>query len=400
MEIMQRKLNVLVVSGFDLDNPAGGINTMMHTLDDHLSAACRVVLLEAHWESPRPVRQVVNGVVRYRLRLQLPYSAARPVYGFVGWLVRFPWLLRALTRIMRDESIDIVHLHYGAAYQFYFRLARRLTGVPYLLTLHRGDIVTFPQQSVPEQWLMRFAVKGATSVVAVSNWLASQARDALGDLPQLIVIPNGLDFDALDALYDPAFEPPKDVPLPAEFFLMVSNVTHYKAQDLLIRAWAEVRARHPGLQLLIVGEGRELWDECLRLIDQTGCGDTVRMVGPQPRKATINLMHRARALIVPSRSEGLPYVLLEAGAIGIPVICSDIGPFVEVVEDGKSAFVTPVEDYHAIAEAVDRVVTDPDSAARIGGALKEKIRSGYSAGKMAAGYLAAYRAAVAGSRRD
>lgn len=392
---MKTKLHVLMVTAFDLDEFAGGVNTMVRTLNDHLSADCRVSVLEQNWEARNPVRDVVKGIPRYKLRLQLPTDARRPVHAFVSWLIYFLPALGSLRRILRKEEIDLVHLHYASAYQYFFRITARLLGIPYIVTLHRGDVMNYHEQPPLHRWLMSVAVRGASKVVAVSSWLASQAVNRLGELPGRTVILNGLDFADLDALYDPAFQFSAPFEVPAEYFIMVSNVTHYKAQDVAIRAWAKVGESHPDLKLLIVGEERETWENCRRLIDELGCGATVRLLGSQTRRTAINLMHRARALIVPSRSEGLPYVLLEAGAIALPVICSNIGPFMEVVEDRKTAFVAPVEDHDAIAEAVNQVMAKPDVARDVGRALQTRVRESFSAEAMAAGYLRLYRAMTA-----
>jgi glycosyltransferase involved in cell wall biosynthesis len=155
-----------------------------------------------------------------------------------------------------------------------------------------------------------------------------------------------------------------------------------------------VRESHPELQLLIVGEPREFWDECMRLIAEKGCGDSVRLLGAQPRSTVINLMNRAIALILPSRSEGLGYVLLEAGAVGLPVICSDIAPFREVIEHEKTALVTPVEDAAAIAAAVDRIVSNPEWARAMGCALSAHVHTHFSASEMARRYRLTYEAVV------
>ena len=397
---MRDRLNVLIVTAFDLDDPAGGINTMIRALIRNLAVSCRVVVLEVSWDALKPIREEVGDIVRYRMRLQTPYASGQALRALMGWTIRFPANLRALNRVLKDESIDAVHLHYGSPYQYYFPLVRRLLGIPYVLTLHRGDIINFVKQRWPDRWLMKFAIGKADRVLAVSSWLAEEAKRVVGSLPRLQIILNGVDVEELDALYDPTFEASVGFPVPQEFCLMVSNVTHYKAQDVLIRAWAEVRNRHPGLSLLVVGEPRELWDECMRLIAETGCGDSVRLLGAQPRSTAINLMYRAKAVIMPSRSEGLPYVLLEAGAIGAPVVCSDIGPFTEVVENEKTALVTPVEDAGAIGKAVDRIISDPERARAMGRALSARIRSDFSAASMARQYLSTYESVIAERRAD
>jgi glycosyltransferase involved in cell wall biosynthesis len=392
---MTKKLNILVVTGFALDDPAGGVTTMIHTLTQGLAADCRVVTIENNWNASRLVRQESEGGVEYKLRFRCPYDEERPMRGFFGWCLSFVPTLLALRQLLREEQIDIIHAHYGAPYQYYFRLVRRFWGIPYIITLHRGDIMTYRNLRLLDRILFRYAISGAERVISVSRWLANQAVTTLGAIPQIGVIENGLGFEALDTMNDADFGSHVDFDVPQQFFLMVSNVTHYKAQDVAIRAWALVRAEHPHVPLLIVGGKRELWDECVRLIQEFDCGDDVRLLGAQPREVAVNLMRRATAIIIPSRSEGgFAYAVLEAGAVGTPMICSDIDPFTEVVEDGKTALITPVEDHEAIAAAVLRLLRDPALGRRIGKDLSQKIRSNRSASRMAAQYLTIYRGLV------
>lgn len=391
---MNRRLNVLVVSAFDIDYSAGGVNTMIRTLCDRLTASCRVVILQHDWNTRKVERYITNGVVRYKLRLQTPYNTRHPIRSLASWSQHFLPNLRSLTKILKDEAIDIVHLHYGAGYQYFFRLTRHLMGVPYVLTLHRGDVMSYGSQSRSEKYLMQFAIRGAHSVVAVSSWLARIAAQELGDLPRPRVVLNGLDFAELDSLRDTDSEISDVIRTRRDYFVIVNNVTRYKGQDVAIRAWAKVREHHPDLQLLIVGEKREIWDECVRLIDDLGCHDTVHLLGEQPRSTAVTLMRHARGVIIPSRSEGLGYVLLEAGALGVPVICSDIGPFMEIAEKGRTAFVTAVEDHSAIADAVNRIIADPENSHAMGNALRSRVRKDFSADGMAKNYLALYKMAV------
>lgn len=390
-----RRLNVLTVTGFVLDDQASGINTMINTLTKSLAGVCRNVFLENDWNTPRLSRRQRDGDVHYVLRLRSPYIAGKHVRGFLGWCLSFPAMMRDLRRLVRDESIDIIHLHYAAPYQYCFRLARMLWGIPYILTLHRGDVMSFPKWRDIDTALDRFVVTGANSVVAVSQWLADQAISSLGKIPKLDVIHNGLDFEALDALYDRDLESRLEFELPDRFFLIVSNVAQYKGQDVAIRAWSRVITQWPNVPLLIVGDKRELWGECVRLIDELGCGDAVKLLGAQPRATAVSLMRRATAVIMPSRSEGLPYALLEAGALGKPIICSDIGPFTEVLMDGVTALITPVEDHDAIAEASIRLLNDSSVGLALGENLATKIRGEFSSEEMAKKYLAIYLELVA-----
>lgn len=387
---MNRPKTILMVTEFPTDNPAGGIGTMMRTLSRDLEDDGRVIILRADWDSPELGLEPDTSPAIYTLRIRPPYIRGGAIIGLLVWLVAFIPMVRRLARLLRDESVDIVHLHYASSFQYIFRIAKWITGTPYVLTLHRGDVISFPNLKWPDRILTRFAIGGARSVVSVSGWLATQAENAIGPMPNPVVIPNGLDTDGLDTLIADDFAFPEDISPPDTFFLMVSNVAYYKAQDIAIRAWAELQNSHPDIPLLIVGEKRELWDTCVQLIAELGCEDRVQLLGAQPRAVALNLMRRATGLIFPSRSEGLPYVLLEAGALGTPVICSDIGPFVDVVEDEQTALVTPVEDHAAIANAARRLLTEPDLGPRLGAGLSATVRRDYTAKRMAEQYSALY----------
>ena len=393
---MNRRLNILTVTGFVLDDQASGVNTMILTLDRSLTASCRSVMLENDWGAPRLLQRESGGLVHYALRLRSPYVAGKMVRGFFGWFLSFPAMMLDMRRLLREEAIDLIHVHYGQPYQYCFRLVHMIWGIPYILTLHRGDIMSFPGLHAVDKALVRFAFKGAQRVISVSQWLADQAKAALGSLPQLGVIHNGLDVTALDMLDDPELEKNLGFAVPDRFFLMVSNVAQYKAQDVAIRAWALVKEKHPDIPLLIVGDKRELWDECVRLIDELGCGANVRLLGIRQRATAVSLMRRATAIVIPSRSEGLPYVVLEAGALGKAVICSDIGPLTEVVSDGETGLVTPVEHHQAIASASLRLIGDPGLRERLGGNLAQKVRAEFTAQRMAEKYLAVYSESLRG----
>ena len=222
---MSQRLNVLTVTGISLDDQAGGVNTMIRTLSRSLADTCRSVYLEYDWDSPRLSRHEGDIYPRYALRIRAPYVASAPIRNVLAWCITLPVMIRDLRRLLRDEAIDIVHLHYGAVYQYMFRVLRLVSGVPYILTLHRGDIATFPKMSFLDRALMRFTINGADKVVAVSHSLAAEAVAALGVMTNLEVIQNGLDIEELDAIDRPDLDSALGFALPKQFFLMVSNVT-------------------------------------------------------------------------------------------------------------------------------------------------------------------------------
>ena len=120
----------------------------------------------------------------------------------------------------------------------------------------------------------------------------------------------------------------------------------------------------------------------------------VVVVGALRHHQVLKLMNGAEGLICPSRSEGLPMVLLEAGALSRPVVCSRIGPFMVVSRDGESSLMVPPEDPDALANAVIRLARDPMLGNRLGWALQARVRQDFSAEHMVSQYLHIYHRLV------
>ena len=389
-----------MVTAWPLTQEAGGVGTVVRVLSAELSKDSRVAALVCDWDAKHLQCSRVRQLTCYGLRLRLPYDPSSPVLSFLGWLRDLPMTLVYLRRLMRAERVDVVHLHFASAYQFYFRIMRALGGPPYVVTLHRGDTVNFPEWSKLEQALTLWMLRGAKNVNAVSSWLAELAARTFPGIRGVNCIHNGLKLSDFGGLDGPAPDAVPEVELPDKFFLMVSNVTYYKAPDVAIEAWARVQSRQPNLHLVIVGEARELWDTCTKMIEDLGCGDRVHMVGPMPRDTVLGMMKRAVALVFPSRNEGLGLVMLEAGAMGLPVICSRIGPLLEIAQDEVSALMVPPEEPEALADAVERLAGDSALRQRLGQALQERVRRDFSAESMATQYLAVYRDAIAADHPD
>jgi glycosyltransferase involved in cell wall biosynthesis len=391
-------MKILQVHGWWEGAVTGGVVTVMRTLIRLLGRENTVDVLVNDWNAVTARSVVEDGTTIHALRMRQPYQSGAPLRGLLAFLIGLPrtiWQLRAL--VMR-EAVDVIHCHYAAPYQLYFGLLRRLVGTPYVITLHRGDVMGFEQRAWLQKWAIRVALKNADRVVAVSRWLADQAERTFGKGLAVGVAYNGLDFSELMAPDDRSPGHPVLDALPERFFVVVGNLHPYKGQDLAIRAWAELRDGHPDLHLAIVGEG-DLRPEYEKLVRDLGVDDTVHLLGYLPRPVTVEVMRRSRGLIFPSRNEGFGLVLLEAGANAIPTICTRIAPFTELAKDGKETLMVAAEDPSAIAHAVDELEADPDLARRLGRNLRERALSEFSAEAMAQRYLAIYREVVARTTR-
>jgi glycosyltransferase involved in cell wall biosynthesis len=199
------------------------------------------------------------------------------------------------------------------------------------------------------------AMRNARGVVFLSRHAARVIQDVTGRLPRVTVIPHGV---------APAFKGqarvqpwPKDNGRPVRC-LYVSNTAMYKNQWVVVRAMAMLRDRGHSVQLILAGGGagraRSLLDREIARSDPRR--SFVQTPGHVPHDELPALLAGADLFIFASSCENLPITLLEAMAVGLPIVCSDRGPMPEMLQDG-GVFCNP-EDAESIASAVERVMID------------------------------------------
>jgi glycosyltransferase involved in cell wall biosynthesis len=155
--------------------------------------------------------------------------------------------------------------------------------------------------------------------------------------------------------------------------LVIGSVGRYspvKRQALLIDAFARLAPDRPNLKLVIVGEGA-LRSTMERQIIELGLEDRVRLHGNEPDP--LPMFGAFDVIAQSSRSEGLPNVLLEAGAAGCPIVATDAGGTGEIVIDGLTGLLVPTEDIDALVDGLRRVIDDEALRQRIGPAARAYV---------------------------
>jgi glycosyltransferase involved in cell wall biosynthesis len=113
-------------------------------------------------------------------------------------------------------------------------------------------------------------------------------------------------------------------------------------------------------------------------------------MGRQPWERTVRLIRGSDALVLPSRIEGLPTVLLEAMAVGTPVVATEVGGVPEMIESGKEGLLVPADDVQSLASAVVSVVSDKRLGASLAGNARRKVEETYSWDAVLPRYLEIY----------
>ncbi|HUR51586.1 MAG TPA: glycosyltransferase family 4 protein [Mycobacteriales bacterium] len=283
------------------------------------------------------------------------------------------------------RRFDVVHVHgVGPGIVIPLLKARRLRVV---LTVHALD---FERDKWPGpakrvfRGLSRAGVRGADRVVVVAEHLREAVRDLYG--VDAHVVHNGVTTPAVD----PALPAVTELGLaPGSYALFVGRLVPEKRVEVLLTAHAGLQ---PEVPLLVVGSGQGSYageyEQSLRDVSR---GD-VRFLGQQSHDVVCQLVQGAAVLVNPSALEGLPLTVLEARALGTPVVLSDIAPHRELA--GPSTALFPVDDVPALTAALHEVLRD--AAARQASARGEQadVTAAFSWGAVTERTLELYREAA------
>jgi glycosyltransferase involved in cell wall biosynthesis len=264
-----------------------------------------------------------------------------------GWLRFHRWLCR--------NQPDVVHAHLPHA-AWLARWSRLAAHVPVVIdTLHSSSIGKLGRRIgyACSRWL-------PDHVTAVSEAAAtSHVAAGMVSPDRLSVLGNGIDINRWQPDAQARLEAQKELEVGSDFlWLAVGRLEAVKDYPTLLRALA--RAPQPA-HLLVLGAG-PLEAELNKMAARLGLGQRVRFAGFCPNVA--RWMQAADGFVLSSRYEGLPMVLLEAGACGLPAVATDVPGTREVIVDGETGWLAPVGDPEQLGAAMNRLMQLPLSERR------------------------------------
>ncbi|WP_310736982.1 glycosyltransferase family 4 protein [Natranaeroarchaeum sulfidigenes] len=279
----------------------------------------------------------------------------------------------AVRRILGAREFDVIHAHS----HFYFStniaaLKRRLGDIPLAITNH-----SLYTQSAPER-LFYYYLKtigkwtfNSADVVFCYTEEERQATREIGVTTDIKVIKNGIDAEKFHP--DGAISEliASDVPN----VLFVGRLVEGKGPQYAIDAIERVRADHPDARLYLVGDG-PLHEELEADVEERGLESAVEFLGLVEYDNMPKVFRTANVLLLPSRAEGFPRVVMEAMASGTPVVCTDLDQIVDFVSGAGET----VEwgDVVSMGSALGRILSDPQTQDAYGTNGRETIVNEYS----------------------
>jgi teichuronic acid biosynthesis glycosyltransferase TuaC len=297
-------------------------------------------------------------------------------------------MLAAATLRTRGAWSDaaLLHGHYSLQALATRRVARRVRR-PFVLTFHGSDLNNWPDHHRRRLPDLGRAMREAAAVLAVSPALAQRAEEISGVPARHLPIGSNLATLRANALPREEARVLLDLPAEAVIVLFVGTVDPDKGIDEFIDAILTLDEAFVGV---IVGGGSAVG----RGLDRPGAGGRLIYTGRRPNADVARFMSAADLFVLPSYSEGTPTVLVEAGALGLPIVASDVGGIPDMLGDERGA-ILPEISAEAVAEAVLACVDDRPTAQARAGRMRAYVDQHHDADTNAGLLAEVYESAVA-----
>jgi glycosyltransferase involved in cell wall biosynthesis len=387
---LPRPAYVLAVP-WSLNHPGGVTEVVLNLYRQlALSGEMQPLVLVSDWRAFRPVELSIEGRQTVFLRLSSPWSEWGSVLGLMKWTVAAPLYLAGLLRLLRRHRVLAFNFHYPNLGVFPIALLRflRLYHGALILSFHGLDLQSARSGGRTQRALWRFVLRNATAIVACSQAFSLEIAEFAGKAAGRVhAIQNGLDVDDFLGSVDrsTAILAPLDG---REFILSVATWEHKKGLDVLVRAFAAIRGRHPNLSLALVGRSAEAALSLRALAAELRVADQVFFFENVPHRQVGQFLERARIFCLASRAEPFGISILEAGAFRLPVVASRVGGIPEIVSDGETGLLVAPDDVSALARALEKVLAEPQLARTLGEALHLRVATHFSWRRAYQGYRA------------
>ena len=358
----------------------GGAGQATAALAREFAAAGHEPLILTSRFRDQPAEEVVDGVRIVRVPVIRRRQDRCTPPEMLTFLASASWTaLRQIAAWKPDATIAFFGIPSGPV----ALLLKLTTGTPYVVSLRGGDVPGFQPYDLALFHkllgpIIRLLWRHAAATIANSAGLQALGQKFAPELP-IGVIPNGVNAST----FHPAAEE-RATPGPVRL-LFVGRVVFQKGLDVLFRALAALPTDRDW-ELEIIGDGDARPALTLEAA-QLGIAPRITFSGWQDRAVIAERYRTVDLFVFPSRDEGMPNVVLEAMASGLPIVATAIAGSEELVRDGENGHLVPPESAPALTAALARLIAQPETRRAMGRASRERIEREYTWSRVAACYL-------------
>ncbi|MGA3198635.1 MAG: glycosyltransferase family 4 protein [Halobacteriota archaeon] len=336
---------VILVSHF-LPKWMGGVQIATCNIAQHLAARGHDVHIITSLDRGEPEESAENGVHIHRV----PSSNLRFI-GFAIFSIKATTILNAIDpQIIHAQTIPMGVCGF---------LAKIVSKTHYIVWGQGSDVYRpYPFKSL----ITTMVLRNADAVIALSDHMKKEMqRFSLRDIS---IIPNGIDLDRFEGAARDQARFKLKIKEADKVVLHVSTLASVKGVMYLIEAIAQLIQTEPKARLIVVGDGPERAKLEL-LVSDLGLSEFVTFAGRIQNNDVPIYMAASNVFVLPSLSEGIPIVILEAMAAGLPIVATNVGGISSLVEEGKNGFLIDPQNAEQIASKISLILADPALSGRM-----------------------------------
>jgi glycosyltransferase involved in cell wall biosynthesis len=264
---------------------------------------------------------------------------------------------------LQDQGVQHLHNHIAKASCTVAMLVNALSNLPYSFTIHGPDIFF-----APDHWRIDEKAARARFVACISDYCRSQ----------LMCFADQSHWDRFHIVHcgvDPLRYTASSHQ--GESLLFVGRLAAVKGVPILLDVLPDLLKTHPKLTLTLIGDGPDR-AALEQQVQSLGLGDCVTFLGYRNQDEVAEALMTTDVFVLPSFAEGVPVVLMEAMAAGVPVVTTQIAGVPELVKQAHTGFLVPPGDGPALAEAVDRLLQDNSERMAMGDLARDTVDIEYN----------------------
>jgi sugar transferase (PEP-CTERM/EpsH1 system associated) len=296
-------------------------------------------------------------------------------------------LVWKLSRLLRRAQVDVVHSHNWASF-LYAVLAAKWAGVPIIHGEHGKNAGELDETNRPKHWAKSVLGRRVNRLVTVSRALATEWAGYGVPESKIQWIPNGVDVERFRPRTDKLAQR-RRFGLPEQAFLYgsVGRMDALKNYEVLVAAFGKLAREIPDGHLALMGEG-PCEPRLRQEAEELGAGSRVHWLGRRPDPE--NFLAALDIFVLPSKTEGMSNVVLEAMAAGLPVVCADLPCHHEVFEADREGLVVSPCTADTLAVCLAALRHDAPRRDSLGSAARNKILARFNVTRMVSEYERLY----------
>jgi len=277
-------------------------------------------------------------------------------------------LVKIVRKEIKEFKPDIVHAYYASSYGLIGALSRFR---PFVISVWGSDVFEFPKKSFIHKFILKYNLRKADYIQSTSLVMAKELSNYTDK--DIIVVPFGIDMEK--------YKPLPEIKKENEGTIVIGTIKWLReiyGINYLIDAFYLLTKKYPDkkLKLLIVGGGPRLMEYKI-LVKQYNIDDLVEFVGAVPISKTRYYHNKIDIFVALSLRESFGVSALEAASCSVPAVVSNVGGLPEVVENGKTGFIVESMNPQAAADAISKLIDDPDLKESMGVNARKFVKRKY-----------------------